>query len=244
MRLWLLFRFHFECVGVTHNDECVKSEDIPYFCPKCSGNPSKFNYPAKSGRKPPANKKSKKKEPVTPKPVKEPVTPKAGKESARKAAKSVARDEPVQQVEPLVKSPSIKLKISFGKQEQQQQQQQQQQKEQLLLQALQPQVPRTSGGVLSSPVTSSSAENSRRKRKDSEEEEEKWLDAVESGNLHVVDDELKRIRDPKLMTARQRAMITKKIDLNQTPPGTVMSSPSPAIQTELFSNTSVNLVRI
>ena len=34
----------------------------------------------------------------------------------------------------------------------------------------------------------------RRERDDSEEEEEKWLDAVESGNLHTVDEELKRIR--------------------------------------------------
>lgn len=176
---------------------------------------------------------------MTPKAVKEPVTPKSVKESARKASKSLARDEPAQQVQPLVKSPSIKLKISLGKQQQQQQEQAQQQN---LLQ----QVPRTPGGDIGSPLASSSAENSRRKRKDSEEEEEKWLDAVESGNLHVVDDELKRIRDPKLMTARQRAMITKKIDFNQTPPGAVTStsSPSPAVQTELFSNTSVNLVRV
>ena len=134
---------------------------------------------------------------MTPKAVKEPVTPKSVKESARKASKSLARDEPAQQVQPLVKSPSIKLKISLGKQQQQQQEQAQQQN---LLQ----QVPRTPGGDIGSPLASSSAENSRRKRKDSEEEEEKWLDAVESGNLHVVDDELKRIRDPKLMTAPSR----------------------------------------
>jgi hypothetical protein len=40
---------------------------------------------------------------------------------------------------------------------------------------------------------------------DSEEpdEEEVWFDALEEGRLHEVDDELKKIRDPKLMTARQ-----------------------------------------
>lgn len=35
------------------------------------------------------------------------------------------------------------------------------------------------------------------------DEEEEWLDALEEGRLHEVDDELKKIRDPKLMTARQ-----------------------------------------
>jgi len=27
--------FHFNCVGVTHADPCVQSEDVPYFCPSC-----------------------------------------------------------------------------------------------------------------------------------------------------------------------------------------------------------------
>merc|ERR1712156_399329 len=54
------------------------------------------------------------------------------------------------------------------------------------------------------------AANKKRKRQNSEEEEEKWLDAVESGNLAQVDAELKTIRDPKLMTARQRAMVDRK----------------------------------
>lgn len=37
-------------------------------------------------------------------------------------------------------------------------------------------------------------------------EEERWLDAIESGKLEQVDDEMKKMKDPKLMTARQRAM--------------------------------------
>jgi INO80 complex subunit B len=43
-------------------------------------------------------------------------------------------------------------------------------------------------------------------------EEERWLDAIESGKLEEVDDELKKIKpkDPKLMTARQRAMYEQR----------------------------------
>lgn len=45
-------------------------------------------------------------------------------------------------------------------------------------------------------------------------EEERWLDAIESGKLEEVDDELKKIKpkDPKLMTARQRAMYERNTD--------------------------------
>lgn len=43
-------------------------------------------------------------------------------------------------------------------------------------------------------------------------EEERWLDAIESGKLEQVDDELKKIKDPKLMTARQRAMYERSIE--------------------------------
>ena len=46
---------------------------------------------------------------------------------------------------------------------------------------------------------------------DTSSEEERWLEAIESGKLEEVDDELKKIKpkDPKLMTARQRAMYEK-----------------------------------
>jgi INO80 complex subunit B len=48
-------------------------------------------------------------------------------------------------------------------------------------------------------------------------EEERWLDAIESGKLEEVDDELKKIKpkDPKLMTARQRAMYERNADKEQ-----------------------------
>lgn len=58
----------------------------------------------------------------------------------------------------------------------------------------------------------------KRPRRDSgtSSEEERWLDAIESGKLEQVDDELKKIKDPKLMTARQRAMYERSIDKEQT----------------------------
>lgn len=56
---------------------------------------------------------------------------------------------------------------------------------------------------------------------DTSSEEERWLEAIESGKLEEVDDELKKIKpkDPKLMTARQRAMYEKNSgDINPTSP--------------------------
>lgn len=45
-------------------------------------------------------------------------------------------------------------------------------------------------------------------------EEEAWLNALESGKLEEVDEELKKIRNPKLMTVRQRALLERKGELN------------------------------
>jgi len=48
---------------------------------------------------------------------------------------------------------------------------------------------------------------------DTSSDEERWLNAIETGKLEEVDDELKKIKpkDPKLMTARQRAMYEKNV---------------------------------
>lgn len=42
------------------------------------------------------------------------------------------------------------------------------------------------------------------------DEEEAWLAALEAGRLEEVDDELRRMKDPNLMTARQRALLESK----------------------------------
>lgn len=44
----------------------------------------------------------------------------------------------------------------------------------------------------------------------SDDEEEAWLEALESGRLEEVDDELRKMKDPTLMTARQRALLESK----------------------------------
>lgn len=160
--------FHFQCVGVTHNDEWVKNEDVPYFCDKCRGSSSVKKKKATKSKK---GKKS------TPAP-------------------------------PVVVSPPIKLKISLGKKKA---------TSSRSIELSPPrQIPNKRKNVDSSPKTALPSEDSestpkrQRKRQKSADEEEKWLDAVESGNLHAVDAELKSIRDPKTMTARQRAMVDRK----------------------------------
>lgn len=61
-------------------------------------------------------------------------------------------------------------------------------------------------------VAKSSKKRKARRGSGTSSEEERWLDAIESGKLEQVDDELKKIKDPKLMTARQRAMYERSID--------------------------------
>uniref|UniRef100_A0A1A9VB59 INO80 complex subunit B-like conserved region domain-containing protein n=1 Tax=Glossina austeni TaxID=7395 RepID=A0A1A9VB59_GLOAU len=59
-----------------------------------------------------------------------------------------------------------------------------------------------------------------RKRRDSgtSSEEERLLTAIEAGKLEEVDDvELKKIKDPKLMTARQRSIYDRNNDKKENP---------------------------
>ncbi|XP_013195827.1 INO80 complex subunit B [Amyelois transitella] len=68
----------------------------------------------------------------------------------------------------------------------------------------------------SSSSTPPKASKKKKKGRDSgtSSEEERWLDAIKSGKLEEVDDELKKIKpkDPKMMTARQRAMYERGTD--------------------------------
>lgn len=75
-----------------------------------------------------------------------------------------------------------------------------------------------------SPSTGTKPNKKRRTRRGSgtSSEEERWLDAIESGKLEQVDDELKKIKDPKLMTARQRAMYERSIEKDPSPGGDVL----------------------
>lgn len=71
--------------------------------------------------------------------------------------------------------------------------------------------------VNQTPTTKSSKKRKTRRGSGTSSEEERWLDAIESGKLEQVDDELRKIKDPKLMTARQRAMYERSIDKEPTP---------------------------
>lgn len=76
----------------------------------------------------------------------------------------------------------------------------------------------TKGSAAMTSTATSKVGKKKRTRRDSgtSSGEERWLDAIESGKLEQVDDELKKIKDPKLMTARQRAMYERSIDKDQT----------------------------
>lgn len=62
------------------------------------------------------------------------------------------------------------------------------------------------------PPTNSAKKPRKRRNSDTSSDEERWLNAIETGKLEDVDDELKKIKDPKLMTARQRAMYERTQD--------------------------------
>ncbi|OXU27399.1 hypothetical protein TSAR_013944 [Trichomalopsis sarcophagae] len=76
-------------------------------------------------------------------------------------------------------------------------------------------IPSTSASLLQKSVAKKKViKTNKGKDSGTSSEEERWLDAIESGKLEEVDDELKKIKpkDPKLMTARQRAMFERKTD--------------------------------
>ena len=52
-----MYWFHFECVGVTHQDACVQDENEPYFCPKCTKAKTKKSPKVKSSKKTPKKAK-------------------------------------------------------------------------------------------------------------------------------------------------------------------------------------------
>ncbi|XP_041977059.1 INO80 complex subunit B [Aricia agestis] len=81
-------------------------------------------------------------------------------------------------------------------------------------------------GSSSSTPPKASSKKKKTKGRDSgtSSEEERWLDAIKSGKLEEVDEELKKIKpkDPKMMTARQRAMYERGTDKETSPGGEVL----------------------
>ncbi|XP_060652589.1 INO80 complex subunit B [Drosophila nasuta] len=71
---------------------------------------------------------------------------------------------------------------------------------------------KTSPHVLPAAGNANAKKAKKRRNSDTSSDEERWLNAIETGKLEDVDDELKKIKDPKLMTARQRAMYERSQD--------------------------------
>jgi INO80 complex subunit B len=88
-----------------------------------------------------------------------------------------------------------------------------------------------------------SSKNSKKKKTnqhdDTSSDEERWLNAIQTGKLEEVDDELKKIKpkDPKLMTARQRAMYEKNVG-DPSPSKSRKSTPSTTIVDGVQANIS------
>ncbi|CAG9783841.1 unnamed protein product [Diatraea saccharalis] len=70
------------------------------------------------------------------------------------------------------------------------------------------------GSSSSTPPKASTKKKKKGRDSGTSSEEERWLDAIKSGKLEEVDEELKKIKpkDPKMMTARQRAMYERGTD--------------------------------
>lgn len=96
----------------------------------------------------------------------------------------------------------------------------------------------------SSGKAGTSGKNAKKKKStqhdDTSSDEERWLAAIETGKLEEVDDELKKIKpkDPKLMTARQRAMYEKNDGKDLSPTKTRKSMPSSTMVDGVQANIS------
>jgi len=97
--------FHFPCVGVTHDDDCVRMEDVPYYCPSC--NPIiKKKKPKKM-----AADKAKTSRPTKPKP--KPRKQTKPTKPPTKATKTTKTEKNVGESHSRRHSDGLKLKISL-----------------------------------------------------------------------------------------------------------------------------------
>jgi len=213
--------FHFNCVGVTHSDPCVQSEDVPYFCPSCDVQMRK----AKKAKRQSQAKDQKAKTAAALKrenaESKEDVRP----DIDRRLDEKITCEE--NQPCDFLAGPSVEvvthrsasylesgrhgfiqekmdiktMKLSDSSEESDEEElvidNQRKQKSGVVTEMV-PQV------VLPSCLVEQQAMVVVGKT-----EEEVWLDAVESGNIQKVvscDSELRSLREPSMMTARQRAL--------------------------------------
>lgn len=97
-------------------------------------------------------------------------------------------------------------------------------------------------GKSSGSPTKNAKKKKQTQQDDTSSDEERWLNAIETGKLEEVDDELKKIKpkDPKLMTARQRAMYEKNVtdSRDYSPSKTKKSAASSTIVDGVQANVS------
>jgi len=192
-----MYWFHFECVGVTHEDECVINENEPYYCPKCTQKAAEKKTKSSQRRAQASSKKAAAAAAVaaaSASPSLSSRKPRKSTQDTKRKASSEKRQAAHVEDEP---PPPIKLKISLGSPTKSA-------KASLLkAECASP----ASAAVAAPPKALSSGSDSDVDVDDDKDEEEKWLDAVEAGNVdNHVDSELRSINNPKLMTARQRAL--------------------------------------
>ena len=175
--------FHFTCVGVTHQDHCVRSEDVPYYCPSCDVKVRK----AKKAKKQAQAKELKAR--AASAVVVEPIAKQEDFMNVNsinileiEANVNISNDHSSDDDLLVIDTNKFKHKSAKKK-------------------------PEKKSGVVTEMIPQ--LEVSQLKPAIKKSEEEAWLDAVESGDLEQVescDSELRTLREPSYRTARQRAL--------------------------------------
>jgi len=238
--------FHFLCVGVSHEDDCVRMEDVPYYCPTCHLKTKK----GKKGRRPsrPAKPKPKKKVKPSPKErsggggrreppplpdgIKLKISLKTASASADKPTTPGIQDPSNHSEEsnssidqPLIIDEIMPRSVKVGRRRPSQRHSEENvrseerfglelRNENLQAYLQTEQVPDHQHEVTDQMELVSGLLPSVN-RGGLEGEEERWLAAVEEGNLEKIqmeDSELRSVRDPTALTARQKALQLKEPD--------------------------------
>ena len=208
------FWFHWTCEGVKPGDDVVIKEDVPFYCGKCRPKSKKAkppNVPSTTTKSStPKSSSSSSKSTSAPK-----ISSRKGQSGkivigsfrpkSKRQSTSIYKkhDEDEDVVPDTPRSPPIKLKISLGG------------KSSTVVTAS-PQSSTPHGEThkrsikFSTPANPSKQQPNIMNKSTERSEEEAWLDAVESGDMSKhVDPELRSIKNPKMMTARQRAMVER-----------------------------------
>jgi len=236
--------FHFPCVGVTHDDDCVRMEDVPFYCPSCHPNTTKKKKSRKGTDRPklvrPTKAKAKpKKVPKTVKTaahsrhsdgLKLKISLKSSPEkSSRQTKKVIVEDlhlpEPNLSEEsnssedlPLIIDEIAPRSVKVGRRRPSERhsggEEVVKSEERFGLEFHQENLQALLQAKASAESYMDIGQNDL-DRVDELGEEERWLAAVQEGNIekvHQEDSELRSVRDPTSLTARQKALMNDGAD--------------------------------